>query len=182
MKKVIFFLGSILCASSLTAQVSIGANFLAGIPTGSWNDPAYVTTSFGAGLEANYALNDNLSVGVEFGLNAFAETDESLTTLTVIPAGLKGEYFLTKEGFRPFIGLGLGYYLVSQEVGDISIDVNGFGVSPRIGAAYSLSGAWNLVLNVNYNTVFGQKIGDIDVEDGTQFLGIGLGVRYGFGS
>lgn len=181
MKKAILCIGAFFVATSLSAQINVGANFLLNLPQGNWNDPAFVGTAVGGGLEVNYMLMDNLSVGLEFGYSSFAENDGSLTTVTQIPISLKGEYYFMEDGLRPFAGLGFGYYLIATNFdGEKLADLNGIGLSPRVGAAYAISDALDVALNVNYNLLFGQKVdGEGDtIDDAFNSLGIGIGVRY----
>lgn len=169
-------------ASSLNAQINVGANFLVGLPSNNWNsDPQLLSTAFGGGLEVNYSLSDDLTVGLEFGFSSYGEFEESLFTVSQIPISLKAEYYFLEDGLRPFVGLGAGYYLMAINIdGDKFADVNGFGVSPRIGATYQVSDLVNLVLNVNYNLLFGQKAdgeGDV-IDEAYNSIGIGIGARF----
>lgn len=182
MKKVVLGVLAIFMASSLSAQINVGANFLVGIPSGNWNtNPQSVSTAFGGGLEVNYSLFDKLSVGLEFGYSSFGEFEESLFTVTQMPITVKAEYYFMDGGLKPFVGLGVGYYLIDYNIdGDKFVDVNGIGISPRIGATYEVSDLVDLVLNVNYNLLFGQKAdgeGEV-IDEATTSIGIGVGARF----
>ncbi len=68
----------------------------------------------------------------------------------------------------------------------IESNMNGFGISPRVGATYQIADAVALVFNLNDNILFGQnlKIEGEDfgsVEYATNFVGIGLGARFNIG-
>lgn len=180
MKRIIFSLGAIILATSLSAQINVGANLIIGLPTGDWNDPQTISTAFGGGIEGNYFIMDELSVGIEVGYSVFGEFEESLITVTQTPITLKAEYYFMDDEFKPFVGLGFGYYLMAINIdGDKLFDINGMGISPRIGATYEVSDMVNLVFNVNYNLLFGQTVdGDADVEDPSTSLGIGIGARF----
>lgn len=182
MRKFIFLLGVLAISSSLFAQkINVGANFLVGLPTGDWNDPQVIGTAFGGAIEANYFITDEIAVGIEVGYLAFSEYDNSLFSATQLPIAVKAEYYFMDDELKPFVGLGFGYYLVAYYIdGDKFVDVNGMGISPRIGATYEVADGIDLVLNVNYNLLFGQKVdGEGDVIDAaTTSLGIGIGARF----
>lgn len=197
MKKLLGLVAGIAFAATASAQINVGANFLVGIPSGAWNDPAVVNNAFGGGIEGNYFVTEDLAVGVEVGYLAFAEKDESGATVTIIPIQIKGEYYFLDDAFRPFVGLGIGYNIVNNKIVTPEINippfpvipestvegtVNGFGISPRVGALYQVSDLIAIVLNINYNIMFGQTAGGdfegLEVADATSWIGIGLGARF----
>ncbi len=187
MKKTILFVGALIVATSMSAQINVGVNFLLGFPSGEWADG--VNTGFGGGVEGNYFVNEDISVGLEVGFNSFG-TDVDGASFSITPISIKGEYYFLDDEFRPFVGFGFGYYLVSGKspgfpplIPEVNATMNGFGISPRIGGSYQVSDLIAIVLNINYNILFGQTFGgDLDgagdVDDPTNFIGVGIGARF----
>ena len=191
MKKLIAIVGAIIMATAVKAQINVGANFLIGVPSGEWNDPAFVSTGLGGGIEGNYfVIEDQLSVGLEVGFLSFSEKEEGFPiSMTATPIIIKGEYYFLDDAFRPFVGLGIGYYLVNMKVTTPAIPgfveemttttaANGMGISPRIGASYQATDLIAVVLNFNYNLLFGQKADGEALDNATNWIGIGIGARF----
>ena len=192
MKKLFGLVAGLIIATAANAQINVGANFLMGLPSGAWNEDNFVSTAFGGGIEGNYFVSDNISVGLEVGFLSFG-TDIEESTFSAIPISLKGEYYFLDDNFRPFVGLGIGYYMVSNkttipalppflpEPTEINFTLNGLGISPRVGAVYQVSDLIGIVLNVNYNLLFGQTVGgdgEGDVDNATNWIGVGIGARF----
>ena len=188
MKKLLGLVAGLVLATSASAQINVGANFLIGMPAGDWHkagDESFISTAFGGGIEGNYFVMDNLSVGLEIGFNSFGQKDESGFSVSATPIVVKGEYYFLDGDLRPFAGLGLGYYLVKMKfdgfpplIPESDESVNGFGISPRVGATYQVSDMVALVLNLNYNILMGQKVDGESVDDATNWMGIGIGARF----
>jgi outer membrane protein W len=148
MRKLFGLVAGIAFAATVSAQINVGANFLVGLPSGDWHkagDESIINTAFGGGIEGNYFVTEDIAVGLEVGYLAFGEKDDLGLTFTAIPITIKGEYYFLDDEFRPFVGLGIGYYLMNSklEVGepfdDVEATLNGVGISPRIGAVYPAS-------------------------------------------
>ena len=207
-------LAAVLAVGSLTAlnaqKLTGGVNLMTGMPMGDFGDAAGF--GIGGGVDFNYYVADQIAVGLEVGYISFP--GESIDVLgvsvdlpgyTMIPIIAKGTYYFNDEdeGFRPYAGLGVGFYMLSQTieipgVGDESIDQNGLGISPRIGAEYAFNDQWALNLNVQYNILLNEKEEDTEttVTDpftgntstvtttttypSTPYLGINLGIVYTF--
>jgi outer membrane protein W len=195
MRKLFGLVAGIAFAATVSAQINVGANFLVGLPSGDWHkagDESIINTAFGGGIEGNYFVTEDIAVGLEVGYLAFGEKDDFGLTFTAIPITIKGEYYFLDDEFRPFVGLGIGYNLVTGKVTIPALPplipeetttettFNGLAISPRVGAIYQVSDLIGIVLNINYNLMFGQKAdgeGDV-IDNATNWVGIGLGVRF----
>ncbi len=175
MKKLLLAFALFGSTFALQAQITAGAGLLVGMPMGDYADG--VNTGVGFSLEGNYFVMDNLSVGLEVSFLSM-KIDGTDGKFKFTPITVKGEYFFSEDDFRPFAGLGIGYYLVKSKVdlpffGSVEASANGIGFSPRVGAEYSLSDLIILCANVQYNLV----INSGNAGSSTNFLGIGVGVR-----
>ena len=182
MKKAILFVGALVLATAMSAQINVGANFLIGLPSGDWGDG--VNTGFGGVIEGNYLINDDLSVGLEIGFASFG-VEVGDGSISQIPITAKVEYFFLEDEFRPFVGLGLGYYAGNTKItipffGEQTASMGGFGITPRVGALYQVSDLVGLVLNIQYNLLLSQSVEgeSIDSDARTNFIGIGIGARF----
>lgn len=221
MKKLIVLAGVALVGLSMNAQrLDIGANLMLGLPMGDYNfGDADDQTSMppglglGGGIEANYWFNDAFSAGLEVGFISFGENeidDEGLifhTSGQFIPIIVKGDYHFLDDAFRPFVGLGIGYGVVSREWtikeedflldGDFTSSWNQSGViiSPRAGALYQVSDIIAINLSIQYNLMMNEVDGDLEITsdylgdsdtettpdwkiDATNYLGINVGVLF----
>ncbi len=188
MKKLTTILAAVLLSIGLNAQINIGANFIFGVPTGDFSKA--VNTAVGGSIEANFFLNEKISIGPEVQFISFAQKDgwDFNMTAQIIPISVKGEYYFMTEEWQPYVGLGVGYYLVKTEIatgGDgLDIDLNGFGISPRVGVIYNVSEKVGVVFNGQYNVLFGQSFDNEAYEallkpvDNTGFFNLTLGVRF----
>jgi len=194
MKKVLFFASALFMFSSLQAQkLTVGANFLMGLPMGDYNvgqkgdQPDEVPPGFGlgGGIEANYWFGEALSVGLEVGYLGFAEKENTnsegriYAKSTALPILLKADYHFLDGNIRPYAGLGVGYVLIEREfrfpeLGPekttansddfiMSWKQNGMMLSPRAGVLFGLSDLITLNFNIQYNMVFNKVDGDLEV-------------------
>jgi len=62
-------------------------------------------------------------------------TDEE-TTITIIPIEAGGRYLLGKGSFNPYLGAGLGFYLINEENPIGTIDESGVGFFVEAGLKY----------------------------------------------
>ena len=115
-------------------------------------------------LEPSYRLSRNVVIGLRLESASLAPqltllnvnagpnpsdiilpTEKSMT----YSVSINGQYYFTKNGFRPYLGIGVGYFLlpsVSSNGITISEAVNTFGVYPRTGFDY---GHFTLALDFN---------------------------------
>jgi outer membrane protein W len=216
MKKILLIAGAALFSLTIQAQrFDIGANLMLGMPMGNYDFGDNIDQTgippglgLGGGIEANYWFNDAFSAGLEVGFISFGENeinDEELRLNSkgqAIPIIVKGEYHFLEDAIRPFIGLGVGYGIVSREINipdfldaKISWNQNGLIVSPRAGLLFQVSDIIALNLNVQYNIMANSVDGDLETTvemlgdsmtetntdmkvDATNYLGINIGVLF----
>jgi OmpW family len=162
MKKISVIMCLVLAAASSYAQDLKPFRF--GIGTG--YALAFGTGASGGlliGFEPSYRLKDNFSVGVrgEFALIVRdVVAGASGTVATLGSWTVNGQYYIgdKTEGFRPFVGAGLGLYngasistTTVTQAGTFTIDspsTSDFGFYPRVGFDIS-----HFTLNLDYNIV-----------------------------
>ncbi|MDR1984296.1 MAG: hypothetical protein LBQ28_05670 [Prevotellaceae bacterium] len=132
-------------------------------------------------LEPKYEIVDQIAVGLRWEGSLFAGVGaegESADVKLSSAYLLTGDYYLTNNKFRPFVGLGLGLYSIagaSVSVGDEEVSVddkakNNFGALLRAGFDIS-----HFRFAVSYN--YGGKMGD----ETYHFLGVTIGFYLGGG-
>ncbi len=178
-------------ASHTKAQFSVGANAGFAIPTGSFQQT--YNMGFGGYATVAYSLNDKMAIGFNMGVYSFSGSDFPAglnpSTLT-IPLFLDFKYFLNTEGFMPYVGTGIGVYLVSSKyttlatpaftaggviiepaepIKEHSASSKKFGVSPTVG--FWLGDEFKYGASATYH---------ITVSDAS-YVAINIGVIYSFG-
>jgi len=140
----------------------------------------FVTPKFAIGLNAGYIQHSDeqsISIGpISYTLKA---------TQTIIPVTVNADYFFTEEGFRPYVGLGLGLYALggSAEANGVKVDADSeskFGFAPHLGAQYFFNKTVGLDLNVKYNYIL-SKDSDIEGSEDLTTFGVNLGLVFQFG-
>ncbi|MFZ4414263.1 MAG: outer membrane beta-barrel protein [Bacteroidales bacterium] len=157
--------------STSNAQISIGAKAGIALPMGTFGD--VYGLGFGGSAIGEYALNENMAVGLNIGYYTFSGKDLPAgysSTFSVIPIIVDYKYFFQTEGFMPYVGAGLGMYLETAKtttpsitVGSITIpgmDVSAseskFGFAPKVGFwmgdgfKYGASLEYNLLSDFNH--------------------------------
>ncbi len=128
---------------------------------------------FGFTLEPKFQVTDKLTIGGRVGfyfmsgnglgyIDAydFDETNLELSVGGAVNASALGEYFLTEGRARPFVGMGLGYYVggaasvsavtIGGPEADVSADAYASpGISPTLGFHFGV-----LKLTVSYHLIF----------------------------
>ncbi len=111
----------------------------------------------GVALEPKYNVTDRLSAGLRLEASGFVSQDVnagpagssqasvSQGARAVFGIGAKGDYYLTTSAVRPFVGLGLGWYKISEASQSVATGsgsaaivqsagaYSGFGVAPQLG-------------------------------------------------
>jgi len=80
------------------------------------------------------------SLGIGFQIAHISES-ESITSFS-----LNGRYYLGEGDVRPFLGVGVGYYMVSLNAPSSVSSYSTFGVYPRVGIEFK-----RVNLTVDYN-------------------------------
>ena len=129
--------------------------------------------------EPAYRINDAIAVGLRLEsaliIRGFSETPNGYDgdVAGISSYTLNGQYYLSNNGFRPLIGLGLGLYSLSA-IETTANDVKGeskFGFYPRIGFD---AGHFNFV--VEYNLIPASEIEGTDTKVKNSYLSIKAGV------
>lgn len=148
-------------------------------------------------LEPKYGLSDNLDLGLRIELAAMARSiSVNNQNGDVSAKGMgsylfTGTYYLSKNNFRPYVGLGVGLYSIAgttvtvvngqvqDDYEDYKVEAsNKFGVMARVGFK---AGHFNL--GVEYNIVPNSK-SDIlsqSIDSKNAYLGVKLGFDIGGG-
>jgi len=161
-----FLLGLLLLAGVAT-QAQDFQPFKVGLHLG-YAAPADGGGGVAFAFEPAYRINDAIAVGLRIEAAALAkivnEQEASLSTSSSY--ALFGQYYLSNNNFRPFVGLGLGLYsnatIEFDDAGAFGGDLDpgaSFGFFPRIG--FDL-GHFNLLFD--YNLV--SKTDGFRIEDG----------------
>lgn len=190
MKKIISSLGALFIVCSMNAQINVGGNLVFSYPNGNFGDIA--APAVGGGVEFNFFLGNNIALGIEASYTDFGDNDNSVfdVDMDIVPISVKMEYYLTETQVRPFIGVGVGYYLVdgSLHLGNpqnrLDFDLNGIGVTPRFGVLYNFTETSGVVLNMQYNAMFGQDYDNANLKAlldpliKTSYFNFSLGYRF----
>ena len=217
MKKLFVLVGAALVGLSMNAQrFDVGVNLMTGMPMGDYNfgdanGQESIAPGFGlgGGIEANYWFNDAFSAGLEVGFISFGENEIDIdgemikSSGQIIPIIAKAEYHFLDDAFRPFVGVGVGYGMVSREFSQdffgttltASWSQNGLIISPRAGVLYQVSDMIAINLSLQYNLLMNSVDGDLELTleadgdsetdtlpdmkvDATNYLGINVGVLF----
>ncbi len=207
--------GATLVSVTLSAQrFDIGVNLKMGMPMGGYyfeDEDFTIPPSFGIGgsVEANYWFNDAVSAGLEVGFISFADKENYFeeeilnSKMTTIPIIAKAEYHLSEDAIRPFVGIGVGYGIVSRQfTGSLILDKdykviwnqNGIIISPRVGFLSQATDALAVNLSIQYNLMMNSFVDNVELTTefmgqvetniasislgATHYLGINLGVSY----
>jgi OmpW family len=141
-------------------------------------------------LEPMYNVSDKISAGLRMEWAAMARgysEDIGDTDLKISTSGsytLNGQYYFNTNGFRPFVGLGLGMYTIKAATFDngsggtstFGSDETKFGFYPRIGFDAS-----HFNMTIDYNIVGATKYEGTDVKSKNSYIGIRVGVAIGGG-
>ena len=149
---------------------------------------------WGGGAQLRLFLGPRLAVGaavrsygetIKFESNSIQiETKSTITPIT----GLL-EFYLTDNGFRPYVGTEAGLYFLNIKYRDINASASRFGVAPKVGFQLPFSNAFGLLIEGAYNIVFGNKNGidvgsssNIDLNSSDKFFSVNAGISIGLGA
>lgn len=198
MKKIILLTAVALFAGGMAdAQIRIGAGVNTGLPMGTDATDAELGFGLGAGVTAEFMLNDNIGVGLNLSYVSFSNEIETTdpfsgvssstkSTLSAMPINIMANYyFMPGEDFNFYAGLsaGLNMNTVSVEVETMGLSVsadvkgNGLGICPRIGFNYMFSDNLGLDFSSGYmlNSFTPE---DADESGNFSYLPINIGVVY----
>jgi len=174
-KIAILFAFSLTSTLSSTAQISVGltGGFATGmdlansIPSSNNKSQKLISDfGFGSGLTSIYRLNEKMAVGLNFSYFSFGVKDfitgaNVTKNYSVMPISLSFDYYFKDKGFKPFVGLELGYLICSYyakyiyDLPDLAVKIdydvsytnNGLFLAPLIGVAYDLNDNFDITLN-----------------------------------
>ncbi|GAB5558249.1 MAG: hypothetical protein SchgKO_24620 [Schleiferiaceae bacterium] len=209
MKKLAIVLSLFALGTTVSAQkIDLGVGGVFALPMGDFADATEM--GYGGNISVNYFIMPNLSAGIEVGGIFFQEKSEGGVSnlFTSFPIQAVGKYYFMDNAFKPYGGLGLGYFLMQNEVrysDDLqalgltnqTTDQAGFGISPRLGFDYAFNKWVALNFEVNYNLLFNETKEKITVTidnpldpanpieseaevtyPATPFLGVNLGLKF----
>ena len=166
MKKVLLSLITIFAVNSLaSAQVDI-ESFKVDAMMG-YAKPSAGTAGggFNLAVEPKYNLNDNIAVGLQFGLTFLGSgSDSGILSISALKNySLTGEYYLGESRVRPFAGLGAGLYQTGsftvKDAKGNEIETAGsnlIGFAPRAGLQighFRIATEYHLVKDSNFLTI-----------------------------
>jgi hypothetical protein len=141
MKKLLLFSALIGAAFLANAQSTTYKAFKVDIDLG-YAGPSSGTATAGAAftIEPHYRLSDDFALGLRFqGAALVYKTSAGNNKGSLLTSYCaSGDYYLAKEGFRPFIGAGAGLFQQESVTGGsgnatIVPSATNFGVFPRVG-------------------------------------------------
>lgn len=167
-------------------QIKVGASAGVALPMGDFGEAWKM--GIGGGVEGKYFLSDNLALGASVGYFTFSVKDSEDVDLksedavdpsfSVMPILGTVDYFFGDEGFKPFIGAGVGIFSMKSKMhvpgyGDLEASSSELGVAPTVGFFYEISENLDFNLNAKYNMIFTEG-------SSTTFLGVNAGIVFGF--
>jgi hypothetical protein len=181
MRKLMTILLAIVLIAGFTttskAQISIGAKAGIAMPMGDFGDSYGM--GFGGSAIGEYALNDNMAVGLNVGFYTFGGKDlpSGVTaSFNIIPIIADFKYFFMTEGFMPYVGAGLGMYMMTSKsetsLMSFSVSESGFGFAPKAGFWMGEGFKYGASLEYNIVSFASTSVGH---------LGINVGVIYPIG-
>lgn len=142
------------------------------------------------GIEGRYQLKDNISAGLYFAWNVFAEQTDTVITafqgfdvsgvqyryVNAFPMMATAHYYFgQRRGIRPYVGTGLGtiYSEYRLEIGTVAFVANQWHLAfaPEIGVIIPINWNARAMLNARYN--YGLKANNITLSYWT--IGVGIG-------
>ncbi len=143
--------------------------------------------SFGALVGVNYFMTPEIAVGVMSGYLITGKQDTSITEGTVtatesatsstIPITAQATYFIPAKGFRPYVGVGAGAYMMRTKVeisgtgtaldGSTTDTATKFGFNGNVGFDVPAGNSMSIGVDAKIHFVSGAKAN----EDGTTSMG-----------
>jgi hypothetical protein len=171
-----------------------------GIPIGNTYDYISDVSWRGIGVDLDWMVKPTLSIGLALGWNVFYQPTNKV--INYIPGRQNAGFAISgqqdrsfnffpiladfrwlpklKTGVRPFLGLGVGAYVTTQQLGiglySYSTTQCQFGVAPELGVIIPIDAGAGVQISTRYNMAF--QSGGIPFE---QWLGIYLGIVWGQG-
>lgn len=182
---VLFFI--LLTAVAVKAQefkkfrVGVGAGYAMASGKGSGGGVLFT-------VEPGYRLMDNVLLNLRWESAAVIRGTVNDTGASFDVAGigsytLNGQYYFSNENFRPFVGLGLGFYKLAA----VSVSASSGGSTSTAAAAESKFGfyprlgfdAKHFTLNLDFNIIPNTTVGSNEFKN--SYIGIRVGGYFGGG-
>jgi hypothetical protein len=171
-----------------------------GIPIGNTYDYIHDVAWRGVGVDLQWLLKPNISIGLALGWNVFYENINA--TINYLPGSSKPGFAISgnqdrsfnffpllvdfrflpklKSGVRPFLGAGIGAYVTTQYLGiglySYTQTAFLFGLAPELGVIIPVEDGLGFTISARYNMAFPGN--DIHFQ---QWLGLSFGVAWGPG-
>ena len=185
MKKIYFLLSILFLSISTFSQYKKRDNYIIGInaglskPISDLADVAQPGSDFR--ISVKWFMNKKIAVGIETGYIGFAQNDDfwdasyrgkNDVKYQLLPVLLIGHYFIQAwdRDFRPYVGIGFGYFFFRNKVEFTSSNVkpvpynpfpsleykiteSKFGLSPQVGFLYNIDKRWAIDLSARLTYV-----------------------------
>jgi len=171
-----------------------------GIPIGNTSDYISDVSWRGLGVDLDWMVKPTISIGLALGWNVFYQPTNKV--INYIPGQNSPGFAISgpqdrsfnffpiladvrwlpklKTGVRPFLGLGVGAYITTQQLGiglySYSTTRCQFGLAPELGVLIPVDAGVAVQVSTRYNMAF--KSGTIPFQ---QWLGLYVGVVWGQG-
>jgi outer membrane protein W len=166
----------VLLTLSANAQIKVGAGAGIQLPMGTFGD--MFNMGFGGAATGKYMLKENIAVGATIGYGMFSAKDNfggSDMKFTIMPIAASLSYYFATEGFKPYVGADLGFYMWSIKYSGTKVgDGSDLGFAPTVGFEYDLSESMALDVNAKYNYIMTEG-------DATTSLGVNVGLLFALG-
>jgi hypothetical protein len=166
------------------------------LPMGNFGD--YYGMGIGGTVEARYFISENISIGGNLGYYSFTEksstellkSSDNKATFSFMPLLGNVSYFLSEEGFKPYVAGNLGLYMWKEKVtydvlGEWEESGSDLGAAPEVGFFMGITDKLELTANARYNVIFtgSGDGGDEKSSDGGSnmtFISINAGIALSF--
>ena len=179
MKKVLLALAVVMFAFSVNAQVKIGVSGGIALPMGDFGT-AY-KMSFGGGVTAKKMLGDKMAIGLGLSYIMLSPTDEMKAayggadvTTSYMPINASFTYYFATEGFKPYAGIDLGYYMFRSSYGGLTVSTSDIGFAPTVGFEYGFSDKMALDVNAKYHYIMTEG-------SASSMVGVNVGLVFALG-
>lgn len=188
MKRFILIICTVLATYSFSiAQFSLGVSGAPAFPLGNFDKVA--NTGFGFNADAKYAVNENILIGASIGYNQFGANPAGFNLnnifnnidFTIVPILASVDYLLATEDFKPYLGVDIGLYNASVDLGVFELSEASFGLAPKLGFIYAINDQLDFNADIKYHLIYADfSVLDVDIVDNITFLPINLGLRLKF--
>ncbi|WKK82092.1 OmpW family outer membrane protein [Marivirga arenosa] len=134
-------------------------------------------------VEPAYRINDDIAVGLRWESAAMARVvgNEEASISGTASYTLNGKYYLTSEGFRPYVGAGVGAFSLASV--SVSSTGAGAGAETKIGFYPRIGFDWgHFNINIDYNFIPSSSVEGVDVNGNAATFDVAnsyLGIRLG---